>query len=70
VKLLLRDPGWGGIFELELESVPAWKKKYSRQDHSLFITGSEQKADYFLTDGGALNNERKMMMLTASGERK
>ena len=50
LKLLTMDPGYGLKFKLILDEIPAWKK-YKSQDHSLFITGSEQKADYFLTDG-------------------
>lgn len=50
LKLLCQDPGYGMKFKLILEKMPAWKK-YVSQDHSLFITGHEQKADYFLTDG-------------------
>jgi hypothetical protein len=46
----MMDPGYGLKFRLILDEIPAWKK-YKSQDHSLFITGSEQKADYFLTDG-------------------
>lgn len=52
LKLLLEDPGYGMKFKLIMEKIPAWKK-YMSQDHSLFITGPEQKADYFLTDGGS-----------------
>ena len=50
LKLLTMDPGYGLKFKLILDDMPAWKK-YKSQDHSLFITGAEQKADYFLTDG-------------------
>ena len=50
LKLLTMDPGYGLKFKLILDEMPAWKK-YKSQDHSLFITGAEQKADYFLTDG-------------------
>ena len=50
VKLLTDDPGYGMKFQMVLEELPAWKK-YKSQDHSLFITGPEQKSDYFLTDG-------------------
>jgi len=50
LKLLTLDPGFGLKFKLLLNEMPAWKK-YKSQDHSLFITGTEQKADYFLTDG-------------------
>jgi len=52
LKILLKDPGYGMKFELMLDNVPGWRK-YKTQDHSLFITGSDQKADYFLTDGGS-----------------
>jgi hypothetical protein len=50
LKLLTEDPGYGMKFRLMLDDLPAWKK-YKSQDHSLFITGPEQKSDYFLTDG-------------------
>lgn len=50
LKLLTMDPGYGLKFKLILDELPAWKK-YKSQDHSLFITGAEQKTDYFLTDG-------------------
>lgn len=50
LKLLCSDPGFGMKFQLILDEIPEWKK-YKSQDHSLFITGPEQKADYFLTDG-------------------
>mmetsp|Transcript_1535 Transcript_1535/g.2656 ORF Transcript_1535/g.2656 Transcript_1535/m.2656 type:complete len:268 (+) Transcript_1535:1485-2288(+) len=52
LKLLTQDPGYGMKFQLLLEKIPAWKK-YVSQDHSLFITGPEQKTDYFLTDGSS-----------------
>lgn len=52
LKLLCQDPGYGLKFKLILEKIPAWKK-YASQDHSLFITGHEQKTDYFLTDGSS-----------------
>jgi len=50
LQLLTMDPGYGAKFTLILEEIPAWKK-YKSQDHSLFITGAEQRTDYFLTDG-------------------
>ena len=50
LKLLTMDPGYGLKFKLILDEIPAWKK-YKSQDHSLFITGAEQKTDYFLTEG-------------------
>jgi hypothetical protein len=50
LKLLTMDPAYGMKFKLILEQEPAWRK-YKSQDHSLFISGTEQKADYFLTDG-------------------
>ena len=59
LKLLTKDPGFGPKFKLILDGLPAWKK-YKSQDHSLFITGHEQKADYFLTDGGS--GETKKML--------
>ena len=52
LKLLTKDPGYGMKFQLVLDTIPAWKK-YVSQDHSLFITGPEQKTDYFLTDGSS-----------------
>lgn len=52
LKLLTENPGYGMKFQLILDEMPAWKN-YKSQDHSLFITGSEQKADYFLTDGSS-----------------
>lgn len=52
LKLLTMDPAYGMKFQLILDEQPAWKK-YKSQDHSLFITGTEQKADYFLTDGSS-----------------
>ena len=60
LKLLTKDPGYGMKFELLLKAIPAWKK-YKAQDHSLFITGPEQKADYFLTDGGATKESKKLL---------
>lgn len=50
LKLLTQDPGYGMKFQLMLDENPKWKS-YKAQDHSLFITGPEQRADYFLTDG-------------------
>ena len=58
LKLLIKDPGFGDLFAITLEGIPAWSK-YAVQDHSLFITGSEQKSDYFLCDGGA--KDRKLL---------
>ncbi|CAB9505549.1 DnaJ (Hsp40) homolog, subfamily C, member 13 [Seminavis robusta] len=52
LKLLTEDPGYGMKFRLILDEMPAWTN-YKSQDHSLFITGSEQKTDYFLTDGSS-----------------
>jgi hypothetical protein len=46
------DPAFGMKFQMILDGIPDWKK-YKAQDHSLFITGPEQKADYFLTDGSS-----------------
>ena len=48
--MLTKDPGFGMKFQLILNDIPAWKK-YKFQDHSLFITGIEQRSDYFLTEG-------------------
>lgn len=59
LKLLTQDPGYGMKFQQILDDIPAWKK-YKLQDHSLFITGPEQKADYFLTDGN--NGEAKKLL--------
>ena len=59
LKLLTKDPGFGMQFGIALDGLPGWRK-YKDQDHSLFITGTEQKADYFLTDGGV--KDRKMLM--------
>jgi hypothetical protein len=52
LKLLADDPAFGMKFQMILDGIPAWKK-YKAQNHSLFITGPEQKADYFLTDGSS-----------------
>lgn len=60
LKLLTQDPGFGLKFKLELDKSPAWKK-YVSQDHSLFITGHEQKADYFLTDGSSSMEAKKLL---------
>lgn len=57
LKLLASDPGFGMKFVLILESLPAWAK-YKSQDFSLFITGAEQRSDYFLTSG---TEERKLL---------
>jgi hypothetical protein len=54
LKLLTMDPAYGMKFKLILEQEPAWRK-YKSQDHSLFISGTEQKADYFLTEGRSPN---------------
>jgi hypothetical protein len=64
LKILCQDPGYGMKFKLILEKIPAWKK-YESQDHSLFITGHEQKTDYFLTDGSSTD---PMKFLTNSKE--
>ena len=58
LKLLTKDPGFGPKFKLVLSGIPAWAK-YKSQDHSLLITGHEQKADYFLTDGSS--GEKKLL---------
>lgn len=58
LKLLTTDPGFGMKFSLILDAIPAWSK-YKAQDHSLFVTGDEQKVDYFLTDGS--EGERKLL---------
>ena len=59
LKLLIADPGYGMKFQMILDDIPSWKK-YKSQDHSLFITGHEQKTDYFLTDGSS-GDGRKML---------
>jgi len=51
LKLLASDPAQGAKISLMLDNLEAWKK-YKMQDHSLFITGAEQKVDYFLLDQG------------------
>jgi hypothetical protein len=66
LKLLSKDPGYGPKFKLILDTLPAWKK-YKSQDHSLFITSAEQKADYFLTDG---ESGAPKMLLKQEGETK
>ena len=58
LKLLTKDPGYGPKFKLILNDIPAWKK-YKSQDHSLYITDQERRADYFLTDGEAA--EKKLL---------
>jgi hypothetical protein len=58
LKMLTKDPGYGPKFKLILSGIPAWAK-YKSQDHSLLITGHEQKADYFLTDGSS--GEKKLL---------
>lgn len=58
LKMLSKDPGFGAKFKMILNEIPAWKK-YKSQDHSLLITGHEQKADYFLTNGSSA--ETKML---------
>lgn len=50
LNILASDPGFGMKFNIMLDAMPAWGK-YKEQDHSLFITGGEQKVDYFLTNG-------------------
>jgi len=60
LKLLMQEPGYGLKFKIVLEAIPAWKK-YASQDHSLFITGLEQKADYFLTDGNSSMDTKKLL---------
>ena len=60
LKLLTKDPGYGPKFKILLDSLPAWQK-YKSQDHSLLITGHEQKADYFLTDGGSSGKDTKLL---------
>ena len=60
LKLLTQDPGYGMKFQLILDKIPNWKK-YVSQDHSLFITGIEQKTDYFLTDGSSSMDPKKLL---------
>ncbi|GKY91883.1 hypothetical protein MPSEU_000159900 [Mayamaea pseudoterrestris] len=50
LKTLTTDPGYGPKFKLILDDIPAWKK-YKLQDHSLYLTGKDQRSDYLLTDG-------------------
>lgn len=50
LNILASDPGFGMKFNIMLDAMPEWGK-YKAQDHSLFITGGEQKVDYFLTNG-------------------
>jgi hypothetical protein len=50
LKLLVDHPAFGMNFQMILDGIPA-SKRYKAQDHSLIITGPEQKTDYFLTDG-------------------
>lgn len=59
LKLLTQDPGFGMKFDQILAENPKWKR-YQAQDHSLFITGPEQRSDYFLTDGS--NGEAKKLL--------
>ena len=56
LKLLASDPAYGAKFSHMLDNLEAWKK-YKSQDLSLFITGTEQKADYFLTDQGGISTK-------------
>ena len=51
LKMLAADPAYGAKISHMLDNLEAWKK-YKLQDHSLFITGAEQKADYFLLNQG------------------
>ena len=61
LKLLSSDPGYGLKFQMILDECPSWKK-YKSQDHSLFITGSEQTmVDYFLTDGTGSRDPTKLL---------
>jgi hypothetical protein len=50
LKLLTKDPGYGPKFRLILDHYPAWKNKYSLQDHSLYITsiGEPSQAESLL----------------------
>jgi len=59
LKLLTQDPGYGLKFQLIMDKIPNWKT-YVSQDHSLFITGIEQKTDYFLTNGSSLKDSKKL----------
>jgi len=54
IKLLVNDHVYGPTFRKIIDNIPAWKR-YSNQDHSLFISGIEQRQDYFLTDGDLVN---------------
>jgi len=64
LKLLTLDPAYGLQFNIILDSISLWKK-YKNQDHSLFITGVEQKIDYFLLDGVEGN---KKLLTAGNGE--
>jgi hypothetical protein len=57
LKLLASDPAYGAKIGLMLDNMEAWEK-YKLQDHSLFITGAEQKTDYFLLDQGGANSTK------------
>mmetsp|Transcript_29905 Transcript_29905/g.87346 ORF Transcript_29905/g.87346 Transcript_29905/m.87346 type:complete len:415 (+) Transcript_29905:1232-2476(+) len=61
LKLLESDPAYGAKIGLILDSMEAWKK-YKLQDHSLFITGAEQKTDYFLLDQGGANSTKLLTL--------
>merc|ERR1712238_417324 len=61
LKLLLCDPGYGLKFQLIMDKIPNWKT-YVSQDHSLFITGIEQKTDYFLTNGSSLKDSKNLFI--------
>jgi hypothetical protein len=63
IQLLRRDPGFGYQFTLLLQEIPAWKK-YQSQDHSLLISGPEQRVDYFLTDGSSGGGAAALQRLT------
>lgn len=57
LKLLASDPAYGAKIGLMLDNMEAWEK-YKLQDHSLFITGAEQKTDYFPLDQGGANSTK------------
>jgi len=61
LKLLTQDPGYGMKFQLIMDKIPNWKT-YVSQDHSLFITGIEQKTDYFLIDGSSSMDQKKLFI--------
>ena len=66
LKMLAADPAYGTKISHMLDNLEGWKK-YKSQDHSLFITGAEQKVDYFLLDQG---HSSKKLLTHDDGESK